>query len=139
MVQTILQCPNSGGVGVFVMRNFVELFNDTLEYDDANTCLRQGFYKQQNNTINATSGQPSFLIIPNPANNLIAIELLQPLQGFCNLMIYDAIGKSVLTKSFNCEQKNYQLDITTLTNGIYQIKLNANDATQLIQKLIVIK
>ena len=132
------QCPNSGGVGVFVMRNFVELFNDTLEYDDANTCLQQGFYKQSQTNVDSNIVS-DFLIVPNPASNEIEVRLLNPHQGICEIEIRNVVGEKVVEQTIDCKKSSQSILLNYLQQGVYFVRVTNSNNIQLQHKLIIIK
>lgn len=59
-------------------------------------------------------------IYPNPAKNSININ-----GDYNHLEIYNTVGKLVLSSS-----QNNNIDITTLSNGVYIIKVSGNNGTQ---------
>lgn len=63
-------------------------------------------------------------IFPNPSNGLLNINGLDP-QSTSSIMLYDSMGKIV--KVIEVFDKNIQLDISDLTEGMYLIRvLNSN-------------
>ena len=75
--------------------------------------------------------QPTLIsVYPNPTSGIINLELKIPL----NLIIYDALGKIVLTKSV--DYGNQSINISNLDNGIYFLKASGvefNETLKLIK------
>ena len=60
-------------------------------------------------------------VYPNPANKSFTITSTNAIQ---NITIYNALGQAVLNNSTN--SNNVSMDIATLPNGIYTIKVTIN-------------
>lgn len=58
-----------------------------------------------------------FKLYPNPTNGIFNIELTEPI----NLKIYSSAGTLVFERTFD-ETGNFQLDISHLSNGIYNLR-----------------
>ncbi|WP_372949561.1 T9SS type A sorting domain-containing protein [Mariniphaga sp.] len=74
-------------------------------------------------------------IYPNPAKDVVFIELPAALPGTSRVSLYDLQGRLVLDKI--CNDKTIQLDVKPLHAGIYNIVLNGE--TTSVEKLIVFK
>ena len=59
-------------------------------------------------------------IYPNPASDLVQIKSDQEFDSFA---IYNVSGQQILSKQLNSEQR---IDVSTLTKGMYFLKLNSN-------------
>lgn len=136
MVQTIFQCPYSGGIAVYQARNFVELFNDTIQYDDDAVCLQSGIFREAQNEKNELLPN-DIKIIPNPANENVTIVLSETMSGICYLKFIDTFGKEVLTEKLDCKIKSKTISTKQLSNGIYYIQIKT-EQLNVTQKLIVI-
>ena len=78
---------------------------------------------------------PGLNIYPNPANDILNIEL-KNISGETKLAIYDMTGKKVLNSSINTEQN--RVSITELNSGLYILKLiNAKGDQAYSQKLMI--
>jgi hypothetical protein len=62
------------------------------------------------------------IVYPNPAQNLVTIVI--PSAEFTSLALFDASGKKVLETPIIQNNTRYQLDIATLSKGIYLIRLD---------------
>lgn len=73
----------------------------------------------------------AIVISPNPANNTINITTEDSITA---LFIYDTTGKIILSKN-NFEGKI--IDVSALANGFYLFKINLNNETQIIKKVVI--
>jgi hypothetical protein len=62
------------------------------------------------------------IVYPNPAQNIVTIVI--PNAEFTSLALFDASGKKVLETPIIENNTRYQLDISTLSKGIYLIRLD---------------
>lgn len=65
-------------------------------------------------------------IYPNPANEVLKIKLLINTIGY-SAEVYDIAGKLVLSKRINIYESLYTINTTSLSSGLYFIRLVAND------------
>lgn len=71
-----------------------------------------------------------FTVYPNPADQKIYFSKVQkPIQS---LVIYDLNGRKVITEEGNATEIN----VGRLSQGVYVLKVNFDDATSLTKKLI---
>lgn len=73
-------------------------------------------------------------IYPNPASDFVTINSLELISS---LSILSLDGKLITTKLINMAKTNYQLDISSLTKGIYFVFLSSTDGRTISKKLIV--
>lgn len=129
------QCPYAGGPAVERARTFVALVNDSILYDDENVCLQSGIYKIISEDLN---NQTSLKIHPNPASMLIDISLIGAFKGLCKVEISNMMNELVIQQGINCEEKTTTIDVSTLSQGIYTVKVSV-DKQFYISKLSIIK
>jgi hypothetical protein len=72
---------------------------------------------------------------PNPARNMIAISLDQPLQE-CDLSLINMEGKPVLSKHEEGQLAFHQLDLTGLMPGVYQLIVTSG-SQQWIERVVI--
>ena len=90
--------------------------------------------QKSNNTI----GTPIFNIVPNPANNIIAITYLSyDNSAATNVSIMDLYGRTV--KIVPIHDTNTTIHITDLSSGVYFCQLARNGITIQTQKIVVLK
>tara|TARA_R110000751_G_scaffold113854_3_gene213065 strand:- start:37639 stop:39312 length:1674 start_codon:yes stop_codon:yes gene_type:complete len=73
----------------------------------------------------------NFSIYPNPTNSGF-VNITTKANTAVNVTVFDVLGKQVLSKTLN----NNTLDVTSLTTGVYILKLNQN-GTSTTKRLIV--
>mgnify|MGYP003645469500 CR=1 FL=1 len=73
----------------------------------------------------------NFNIYPNPTNSGF-VNITTKANTAVNVTVFDVLGKQVLSKTLN----NNTLDVTSLTTGVYILKLNQN-GTSTTKRLIV--
>ncbi|MBK8876574.1 MAG: T9SS type A sorting domain-containing protein [Bacteroidia bacterium] len=132
------QCPYTGGPAVERARILIALVNDSVFYDDANTCMQVGVYRQQNIDIFTEPTSNSILINPNPAKDKIEIKLKGDFKGLCKVEISNMMNELVIQQGMNCEEKTTTIDVSTLSQGIYTVKVSV-DKQFYISKLSIIK
>jgi hypothetical protein len=85
---------------------------------------------QQKNKL-STSGN-SLVVFPNPATDIITIQLNETINEPCSIEIFDIPGKLVLKKDWNGTAGMHQLQLSTksynLSKGTYLISLSVNGA-----------
>jgi len=74
-------------------------------------------------------------IYPNPASDLVNIELHTNATSVSRISLFDMQGKLVMDKTFNTNA--IQLNVKPLKNGVYQIVLNSDNT--LTKTLVVLK
>jgi hypothetical protein len=76
----------------------------------------------------------TFSLFPNPANDIVNIEVDNTNKVDLTLNIYNVIG--TLVKSVILRQNQEQINVEDLSNGIYMIEIKSDDRTE-NQKLII--
>ncbi len=76
-------------------------------------------------------------IYPNPANNNITINLQNTPETINSISITDVLGKKVInTQSISDNINLVNLDISTLSKGVYMVKIITNNKLSIVKKLI---
>jgi len=78
----------------------------------------------------------SINVYPNPANELVSVDIAGDIAKGSTVSIYNVAGKQVQANALMPEQKSIQLDVEGLTNGIYLIEVNTGDKNY-TQKLTI--
>ncbi len=76
-------------------------------------------------------------LYPNPANNVVTIELEEELQMH-TLMVQDITGRIVLEQTFVETTSNVRLSTQSLASGLYQVVIDTNEG-RFVRKLEIIK
>ena len=130
------QCPQSGGMAVYVARSLVALFNDTVVYEDDNVCLQQGYFRRAHKA-NKKSIPYDITIVPNPADESTQIILNKKQEGVCKVNITDAYSKCVYNNEFDCKTQQLTVSTKWLVQGIYFVEIKINGSTVKTAKLII--
>ncbi len=130
-----VQCPYSGGPAVYWARTLLNLLNDTLEYHDKDVCEIMGIYRLQN-TYNENSNK-QLKIFPNPSSGNVQFVYSGLFGSEINIEIVDVQGRLVYKKTVNNLSSTSLLQLSTLIEGLYSLKLSDNDGRYLITKLII--
>jgi hypothetical protein len=129
------QCPYKGGKSVYRARHFVNLFNDTIEYDDESVCSQVGIFRKGSK--NEENLSFAFKIIPNPANETATVILEGDYSGICEVDITDVTNRNIISKNFNCEEKAYKLNTKNYPSGIYMVHILLNGKYKETLKLVI--
>ncbi|MGC9341994.1 MAG: FN3 associated domain-containing protein [Bacteroidales bacterium] len=78
---------------------------------------------------------PEFSIFPNPAGDEITLSVAGGLSGDINLMIYDISGRILMQKR-NIEGKQNVIDISSLSQGYYFVKISDSYGNTSVKRLI---
>ena len=107
------QCLFKGGKAVYRARQYVQLFNDSIDFDNEIECSNQGYYRQVTDISNKT--YISVSIIPNPTKDIATVILTGEDEGICDVQITNTLGQEKLKFKFNCkERENILIDILDL-------------------------
>ena len=125
---------NTGPDGTFVLANWTFSGANQLEGGTTNdaTTVPYPIATYTNNALSVdTFNKANFSIYPNPTNTGF-VNIVTKANTAVNVTVIDVLGKQVLSKTLN----NNILDITSLTTGVYILKLNQN-GTSTTKRLIV--
>jgi hypothetical protein len=77
-------------------------------------------------------------IYPNPARNILNIDLTSAVTGGSKVALISTSGQTVLVKEFKVIEgpNHYSFDLTGIANGLYMMQLNINGET-LHQKIMI--
>ncbi len=139
MVQTMnLQCPFKGSKAVYIARIYAALFDNTIIYDDAGTCLQQGIYRNSNSLVTTITNE-DVDILPNPANDFVVVQLKSKQTGICKVEIKDAMSKIVYADQFSCTEMQTKINTLNYVQGLYFVTVHVNDVKLSSVKLSIIR
>ncbi|MFN8152681.1 MAG: T9SS type A sorting domain-containing protein [Bacteroidia bacterium] len=138
LIQIAIQCPSAGGPAVFAARNLIKLINDSIEYDDASTCMQQGILRVANQFHN---GIPSFdcILQPNPASNLVQVVMDEHEVKSYLIKLINCLGQEVLRKEFTGIINTMQFSVAALHQGLYTVVITESNGRQMFKKLVIEK
>lgn len=98
----------------------------SINWDAVNNCSTSSYQYAENfqkifgtSTSLADVNQQRFSVFPNPASDKIYISTNS--EGRKRFIIYDMLGKMIMSE--NCSLTKEDIDISSLSNGVYYVKL----------------
>lgn len=79
-----------------------------------------------------------FQISPNPASNLLTIQIVEPLGQEFEILIFNSLGIKIQTVQIDPNAENHTLELTDILAGNYFIILK-NEEKMEVKKLIIVK
>ena len=97
---------------------------------------KSGSFMEVNSSNEEIKEQDYFKIYPNPADNIITIELVEYGRDCfnCSIVITDLLGKII---SENTLEQTTQIGLHDLPNGIFLISIKENDRILETERLII--
>jgi len=133
------QCPFAGGEAVERARTKVAMVNDSVYYNDVNTCLQNGIYRIANKDSFLVKEIKSIVIKPNPANDKITVELIGNYEGICNIEVINPLNKVILNEQMPCNEKVKTINVSQIAQGIYSVNVYINNEVRLVNKITIIR
>jgi hypothetical protein len=78
----------------------------------------------------------SFVVYPNPAHNVIQVELINTNEQLNKIVFYDLLGKTVKTIS-GIATESLTIDVSDLSKGVYLIEMSTENNLKLTKKLVI--
>lgn len=94
--------------------------NETPDY----WYVQNGTLQKESITDVTTIDQSSISVFPNPVSSLITITT--SLQGTRTITLVDLLGKVVLQRQVGSNEPSLTMDVSSLTNGIYMLRVGEN-------------
>ncbi len=66
------------------------------------------------------------IIYPNPAKNIVSVELNPKYKGNIKVQLFDLQGRKVIDKNYTANKKVLKLDVSELHNGLYFYNIKAS-------------
>ena len=86
------------------------------------------------NAANQLGDNANFRFIPNPTQDVVTLQLLQPINNSSNLLVYDISGRLVIT--INGVYNGMPINVQYLQTGMYYCRLLDSNKTE---KLVIIR
>lgn len=137
IIQSIAnQCPYKGGKAVYRARALASFFNNQIFYDDQAECALQGIYRSTQASIKT---KQKITLIPNPADESVSIITSGFGEGLCKLQIQNSVNQITGSYIFNCSDKNYRVNTSRLSPGIYTVHITIDNKNYTLEKLVIIR
>ena len=140
MLDIAQQCPYSGGKAVYQARWFVmEYINDTLQFDDYNTCISQGMLRLQSSNLQRKQNSDIlFVIVPNPNKGVFTLKFTGDSSDLKSIDIvnnYNQVIQKILT---DAQKVEYLIDLRGISNGIYFVRVESKNGIYTTRKLVIV-
>lgn len=136
------QCPLAGGSSVYRARNFVRMFNDSVEYNDTWICIQSGYYRTSATTQNDNDENQSseISLIPNPAGEYVEIHFSnKKANGAAHIYFHASDGELVLETTVQDHESAIRVPVLELVSGIYYVRAVSADKAYKPEKLVIIR
>ncbi|MEM9821361.1 MAG: T9SS type A sorting domain-containing protein, partial [Bacteroidota bacterium] len=118
----------------------IELFPGTYQVTvtDAQLCSQSIEIVVDQTTSNAQIGQSDFTIFPNPATDIVYLELLNPDLEAAQMRIYTLDGQSKeLSFDYAADQQIYRLFLTDFPAGMYYLEVWCKNGNRLLHPILI--
>jgi uncharacterized repeat protein (TIGR01451 family) len=78
----------------------------------------------------------SFVLYPNPANNIVQIDLIDTNEQLSKVVFYDILGKAVKAIT-TVAVESLTVDVSDLSKGVYLVEMSTTNNLKLTKKLII--
>jgi hypothetical protein len=110
---------------------------DMLIDDDENWVIRKVTAPLAVNDLSSSNTEVS--VYPNPAKDVLYISLNKNVNAGSIIAIYNLLGKEVMVENVKASAQNISLNTSSLSEGIYLIKLVSPDGSQAVKKFEVVR
>ena len=118
-------------------RAMYSMIDPEKTYNDELICLNQGILYRQQKPKQILS---TFQLFPNPATESISLRYEIAEEQKAHLLIRNSIGQTVYFTNVSPKERELEINIHDLVNGIYTVQLYSVDDMVLHQeKLVIIK
>jgi hypothetical protein len=135
------QCPTAGGPSVYRARNFVRMFNDSIQYNDPLACIQAGFYRTPNSTNDLInySQLSEISLIPNPANDYVEVKIKNLVGGKTSIQITGTGGEEIINKTLKANENTTHISTQNILPGVYYVRILNGRKVYPVEKLVIIK
>ena len=148
--QIAAHCPQEGGAAVHPSkqvgdlkqaRGMLSMVEDVnlLNFDCVANNGRSSITEEENKSEEAANAEAWDLILyPNPTSNTITLESNLVLEDEIQIEIYNALGQKVKEISINGDISTIDINISSLLDGIYNIRLQSG-TYKITKSFVVVK
>jgi endoglucanase len=72
--------------------------------------------------------QDKIYVYPNPSQEIVYVTIPVQENDHVSLQVFSMIGKLVVSKQFNSQEKTFPIDISSLSSGTYALKVISNSS-----------
>ncbi len=84
----------------------------------------------------SVTDESSIKVFPNPASDIVAIQIDGLVTENCTIDLYDIQGKKIKSTTINQGQTIAYLDVQDVYNGIYFVKINNKAITKSFKVIV---
>lgn len=132
------QCPQAGGPYVFIARNYLKYMGWHFDFNDGITCLQQGIFREEGGN-EIENSKSTMLVFPNPAGDLVKIDLVDRKDAIQTIELLDQMGRIVYSVKSQEQSPTLQINLHALIQGVYVIRCNTTNKFVYNSKLIIQK
>lgn len=86
----------------------------------------------------ATETTADVMLYPQPAQNFATVEFSKNWKGKATINVFDETGRMITTQTANTESRTYKLNTSSLSNGLYYVRIT-NGSETISKKMIIQK
>lgn len=131
------QCPAEGGEVVHWARQWVSIYQDTLIQNECEY-LENPPYTEQD-SIDDLEQSGDIILYPNPASSTITVQLPEAVAEDSDIQIHDMMGVLRLTSGITEFEISEDVNIESLTQGVYIVSIIRNGVLVKAITLLVIR
>jgi len=135
--EVAVRCPIDDGFGVYIARSAL-LKLDTLPKNYTSDCERIPFVGEIAEKQKLEEGD-GFLVYPNPASNAFTLEYIMGLEETGSAHLYGIAGNLILSQSLGSETGKTEIDLGSVSSGLYLLQVQVNGETKLSERVSVIR
>ncbi len=132
------QCPFKGGKAVYDARGIVWKYNPGAKFSDELLCNNGAYFKEANNREEKINND-FISLAPNPAANKITLSYNLSGYKVCKLKIIDITGRIIKIVRLNNKQQKTEIVLAEFSEGIYSMRVIADDTEIKTLKFAVVK
>ncbi|MEO0311181.1 MAG: Secretion system C-terminal sorting domain [Bacteroidota bacterium] len=130
------QCPLSGGKSVYLARTLYYKLHPGELYDDEAICLQEDIIFRKANPF--TRFNNKLTVFPNPTTGIITVTASNAvIEG--SVIVYDIAGKAIFKQKELKEINSFNIDLSSLHNAIYILKVFDGQTELTTEKITIIK
>ena len=110
----------AGGQAVFRARALYSVLNDSIVYNDAETCLQQGIVIRKAQPVSHVK------VYPNPAQDKATLEYTLTDDAKGTLVIFNTLGQEVARHNLPENSGTYEFSTAEFAQAVYYYKVYSN-------------
>lgn len=119
------QCAIAGGKGVYIARSLLQRWGMGDNWDDRLLCVVQ---KERNDDTEVII--PNWLVVPNPAQDILAFQHRSPLIADGRITVFNTLGTMVLQTTVAEGQRQVVIPVANWANGLYYYQIEVSDTAK---------